>query len=629
MSRRLLLAFIFLLPSPLLAADPVSTTVRPLLQEHCLGCHSGDRVRGGIDLAGGKDEASLLQQPKLWRNVLDQLRDGTMPPFPRKPLTPEQKEQLVTALLSVLDRPETRPPEQRDPGPSLVRRLTRSQYDRTLRDLLALDQNIAEAVGLPEEQAPTGYATLAAGLTLPPALLEKYLAAADRALEVVFTPKQKGELHRGYKLVASVSPGPGVAERDAARRSLETFLPRAFRRPVTSAEIDRYLSLYDRARTKGEPFAGGLRWAARAALVSPYFLLRIEGEQPGTALAARVSDHELAGRLAYFLWGTMPDEDLLTVANQGKLSDPTVLATQTRRLLADRRGQALTTDFLARWAQLDKLATARPSTEFFPTFNGKLRQAMHDEVFLFLDGLRKEDRSLLDVLQADYTYLNQELARHYGIPGVDGPELRKVPLKPEWHRGGLATMAATLTATSHTSRTSPTLRGKWVLDVLLGTPPPPPPPEAGQIDENNSRGATPANFRELLAQHASRPTCASCHRRIDPLGFGLENFDAVGRWRDGGQPATLDASGELPSGDRFVGPDELKRVLGKRTDKIVRNLIEQTLIFALGRELEASDEPTVVALAVRLKSHEYRFSELILGVVESQPFQYRRTRKMP
>lgn len=336
-----------------------------------------------------------------------------------------------------------------------------------------------------------------------------------------------------------------------------------------------------------------------------------------------LSDHELATRLAYFLQGTMPDAELLRRADQGRLSEPATLADQAKRLLADPGGRALTEDFLARWVGLEKLDNARPSSEFFPTLTPRLRLAMHDEVFLFLDGLRTADRSILDVLSADYTYLNADLARHYGIPGVSGPEMRRVSLKPEWHRGGLVTMAAPLTATSHTFRTSPTLRGKWILDVLLGTPPPPPPPDAGLIDDSKARGSSPESFRELLAQHASQPACANCHRRIDPLGFGLENFDAIGRWRDGRKPNTIDASGTLPGGDTFVGPDEMRRVLARRQPRIVRNLVEQTLTFALGRELKASDDPVIVAILARLEKNGYRFSELVLGVVESQPFRYR------
>ena len=274
--------------------------------------------------------------------------------------------------------------------------------------------------------------------------------------------------------------------------------------------------------------------------------------------------------------------------------------------------------------QLRKLADARPSTEFFPTFNQTMRQAMYDEAATFFDKLREEDRPILDLLDADYTYVNEDLAKHYGIPGVVGKEMRRVPLPPDAHRGGLLGMGAVLALTSHTSRTSPTMRGKWVLEVVFGTPPAPPPPNVGTIDDHQDKGKEPKTFRELLAQHAHEPSCAACHAKIDPLGFALENFNAVGQWRDTANDRPVDASGQLPTGEKFVGVPGLKQILLSRRDQFVRNLAEQTLTYALGRELEDCDDRAVTAIVAVLKKNDYRFSALVLGVVDSFAFRHRR-----
>jgi hypothetical protein len=336
-----------------------------------------------------------------------------------------------------------------------------------------------------------------------------------------------------------------------------------------------------------------------------------------------VSDAELAVRLSYFLWSTTPDETLASLADAGKLSAPAVLAEQVKRMLASPKARTLTESFGRQWLQLDKLNTARPSTEFFPAFNSKLRRALYDETFTFFDKLREEDRSVLELLDADYTYVNADLARHYGLPAVTGNEVRRVELKPEDHRGGLLGMGSVLALTSHTFRTSPTLRGKYVLEVLLGTPPPPPPPNAAS-KLKEERGKEPKSFREQLAQHAGDPSCSGCHRKLDPLGFALDNYDAVGAWRVSTPEKPLDTTGELPTGEKLTGVPELKQVLLRRKDEYVRNLSGQLLSYALGRELQDSDEWTLRQVATDVGKGGYRFSALITEIVKSVPFQYRR-----
>jgi hypothetical protein len=490
---------------------------------------------------------------------------------------------------------------------------------------------VVGAVGMTDDAGAEGFDNLAGGLSLPPALLEKYFAAADYLLDRLdgkATVRQADAkaLRLARERVLSPLPGKGIPPRDAARQVIEKFARRAYRRPVDPAEIDRLMGLCERVAGRPDAYETGVRLMLKAVLVSPHFLFKIEADRApaGSDKPYAVGDHELAVRLSYFLWAAPPDDSLSAAADAGKLSDPAEFDRQVKRMLADPKARALTDGFAVQWLGLKKLAEARPSTEFFPTFNGKVRAAMHDEVAEFFDHLRREDRPVTDLLDADYTFLNEDLAKHYGLPGVQGPAMRKVTLKPADHRGGLLGMGAILAMTSHTHRTAPTLRGKWILDVIFGTPPPPPPPDAGQLDESKGKGKDPKSFRELMALHAKQASCAGCHNKMDPLGFGLDNFDAVGRWRDdeGGRP--LDVSGVLPTGERFRGPGELKGIIRKRQGEFLRNLAEKTLVYALGRELEYYDEPAVREITAAMEKDGHRFSSLIGSVVRSYPFRHRR-----
>ena len=631
------LLVVLLTGSAAFAQDPQPASIyqkdiRPILAERCFKCHDAEKKKGGIVLTVFADEKAIARQRKLWLKVVEAIDGLEMPPNGEAPLPAEQREHLVRWIRLTVNTVDCTNPADRNPGKTVVRRLTRSEYNRTLRDLLGLDFDAAEAVGMADDAAGAGFANMAEALNLSPTLLDKYFAAADKALDRVFAGKDtvappKSDVNawkRARQMYLSVfvaKPGDGLSERDAARKIIARFTPRAYRRPATDAEIDRLLRLYDLSAKKGDPFENRVRLMLKAALVSPNFLLRVEQDRgkEGSTEAYRVSDHELAVRLSYFLWSSMPDDALVALAEQNKLSEPAELERQVKRMLADPKARALTDDFAVQWLQLRKLADARPSTEFFPTFNQRLRQAMHEETTTFFDKLREEDQSLLRLLDADYTYVNADLAKHYSLSGVEGPQLRRVVLKPEDHRGGLMGMSSMLALTSHTSRTSPTLRGKWVLEVILGTPPPPPPPDAGTLDESKAKGPMPKTFRELMTLHATRPVCAGCHAKIDPLGYGLENYDAVGRWRD-----AKDVTGQLPGGDRFTGPAELKRLLLKRQDQFLRNVTERMLTYALGRELQYDDECAIKDVMTALNKNEQRFSALVLGVVRSYAFQHRR-----
>lgn len=559
--------------------------VRPILESRCISCHGPQKKKGGIDFS-----TSASHERRLWKKALQQVEEHEMPPEGAKPLTTEQSATLRAWLHGAASFIDCTKPD-RDPGPPLLRRLNRSEYTATVRDLTGVTIDVAAEVGMPEEATGTAFDTSANALVLPPALMEKHFAAAELILD-------------------RMKPLSGAAPRELVR----AFARRAYRRPVQDDELDRLMKLHEREKA--------LRLPLKAVLVSPHFLFRVEREQPGKGAYA-LTGPELATRLSYFLWSTMPDEALLADAERGRLADPAVLEGHVKRMLAHPKAKALTSNFAAQWLQLRKLEFARPSTEFFPTFNNRLKAAMRDEATTFLDKLREEDRSVLELLDADYAWLNGDLAKHYGIPGVEGKEFRRVALKPEWHRGGLIGMGAVLALTSHTSRTSPTLRGKWILESIYGTPPPPPPPDAGTIKEQK-KGAEPKTFRELMAAHATQPACASCHRRIDPLGFALENYDAVGAWRDtqGGKP--LDAAGVLPSGEKFEGLDGLKAVLLRSRDAFERNLIEQMMAYALGRDVQDGDECDLRHIQAAAGKSGHRYSSLVIGIVKSFPFGHRK-----
>jgi hypothetical protein len=588
--------------------------IRPILDASCRKCHDSRKAKGGVDLASFPAGDRALRQRALWRKVLRQVESQDMPPEGEKPLDAAVRERLLVWLKEAVAAPVSVDPRERDPGPPLLRRLNRAEYVLTLKDLLGIDLDAADKAGIPEDPMESSYDTQSGALDLPAALLEKYFAAADHAVDA-------------HLATRAPRPDPDLSERDAARATLERFARRAYRRPARVEEIDALLPLFDRARRRGEPFAPALRLALKAVLVSPNFLYRVEEPRsaPGGAVAAPVSDLELAVRLSYFLWSTMPDDELLCLAERGRLSLPEVYDAQLRRMQADPKAKALTDRFGVQWLQLWKLRTARPSADSFPGFTSELRQAMVDETFTFFDRVRTEDRSVLEFLDADYTYVNQALAKHYGLEGVAGRQMKKVSLKPEQHRGGLLGMGSILTLTSHSSRTSPTIRGKWILEVLFGTRPPPPPPDAGILKEPPRKGKAPANLRELLGLHAREAACASCHQKIDPLGFALENFDGVGRWRASLGGAPIDVAGRLPTGETFDGFDDLKRVLQSRRPLFVRNLVEQMATFALGRELSDDDEPTIREIQEDLENGGYRFSRLVTGVARSFPFKHRRS----
>jgi hypothetical protein len=419
------------------------------------------------------------------------------------------------------------------------------------------------------------------------------------------------------------SPASEADETACAKRILSTLIRRAYRRPVTDSDVEVPLKFYKEARSSGG-FETGIEMALRAVLVNPQFLFRIEKDPRGIAArsAYRISDVELASRISFFLWSSIPDDELLDLAIRGKLRDPAVLEKQVRRMLADSRSEALVANFAGQWLHLRNLASASPDPREFPDFDENLRQAFRRETELLFESVLREDRNVLDLLRADYTFLNERLAKHYGIPNVYGSRFRRVKLDENSARGGLLRQGSILTVTSYATRTSPVLRGKWILTNILGTPPAPPPPELPPLKEKSSDGRV-LTGRERLAQHRDNPACASCHNLMDPVGFAFENYDAIGRWRTKDEGRPVDASGVLPDGTKINNASDLQRALLRRPELFVSALTEKLLTYALGRGVEHYDGPAVRKVVRDAGLSDYRFSSLLLVIISSTPFQMR------
>ncbi len=628
-------------PSLLLAKPVFTTEVAPVLRNYCSACHDVETASGGVTLTGFPDDAAAESRPLLWDKVAKALRSGNMPPAGQAQLTPAEREMLDAWLYSLPTGPEI-------PASCVtVRRLNRVEYNNTIRDLIGLDLRPAD--DFPADDTGFGFDNIGAVLSLPPLLVEKYLAAAEHVMDAAFrsdvtrqrllNPPADSVVPLSFRqmtyperdlirtrLVLSSSDLPPVdpqeEERQRAYAIIMAFADRAYRRPATHAEISRLLRFVEETQRNGEGTEQGIRVAFQAILCSAPFLFRIESPAGAEAGPQRgkVNDFELATRLSYFLWSSLPDEELFAEAARGTLQQGDTLARQVRRMLRDPKSRALAENFAGQWLQTCSLKDFTPDPIRFPDFDEALRAAMIQETELFFDAIVREDRSLVDFLDADYTFVNDRLARHYGLSGVHDSAFRKVSLVGT-ARGGLLTHASVLAVTSNPTRTSPVKRGRWVLDTLLGAAPPAPPPGVEQLPETHD--VSKATLRQRLEQHRANPNCAACHASMDPLGFGLEAFDAVGAWRTHDGPLPIDASGVLPDGRSFDGPAGLRAVLRERRTVFARCLTEKLLTYALGREMGRGDRRALTDIVHKVADNDYRFSALVLALVHSDPFQTR------
>ena len=608
----------------------------PVLAKHCIGCHSGQKAKGAV-LLDTHDKG-----PAFWGRVAEAVRSGRMPPPGRPTPDADEREAFIGWLGDALsERGATGRP---NPGRVTLRRLNRSEYNNTVRDLVGVPFRPAD--DFPADDSGDGFDTLGDVLSVSPTLIEKYLRAAEAVLDAA---AGNPRLWKRLRTPAATSPVPFVlrgapplradavrgaygqpegeaaaraAEIDRAYAALQAFADRAYRRPCTHSEMARLMRFVEEASNGGEGADAGLKLAFEVVLVSPHFLFRVEQGPPATVPAQerRLNDFELATRLSYFLWSSMPDDELFGLACGGELSRPAVLVGQVRRMLKSPKSRALAQDFAGQWLQTRALAEAAPDPARFPGFDEELRRAMRAETEHFFDHVVRTDRSVIDFLTGEYAFVNERLARHYGLSGVRGPEMRRVSLAGTG-RAGVLTHASILTVTSGPTRTSPVKRGKWLLENVLGAPPPPPPPGVDGLKEKG--GAT---LRERLERHRASPACASCHARMDPLGFALENFDGVGAWRDRDGDTAVDPSGKLPDGRSFRGPAGLRALLAARPADFVRCLTGKLLTYGLGRSLRPADAEAIDRAVRHAARNDYRFSSLVIALVRSDPFLMRRAR---
>jgi len=600
-----------------LAAGEFETPPSTLLFRHCFPCHDSAKHKGDFDLErlGSPDAKHMTHWEMARRNLVDLV----MPPAGKPQPSFAERERMIAWIDSGLDGPTGTEPK--DPGWVSARRLTRGEFNRTILDLVGVAGDPADAFPADSSGGAGSFDNNADGLFVSPVFMERLL---DVALRVVEQAKPER-----LDLVDPVKDKAGVetpqARRSALEASLTRFLPRAWRRPVTTSEVQALAQIYLRSTAKNIAHDDAVRLVYAAALTSPNFIFRVEGARPGT-LPYAVSPYELATRLSYFLWSTMPDAALLAAAKDGSLAKPAVLTEHTRRLLADARSATMVRQFIGQWLGTDDLAAGGgPDAKHFPAYTPALRTAMGEEPVAFLKALFADNRSLLELIDCDYTYVDANLARHYQLAHPGGDGFARVAVS-DGRRGGLVTMAGVLAITSRPARTSPVLRGKWILEELFSAPPPPPPPNVKPLPEGTgSDVANLGTLRQRLERHRADPSCTGCHLRIDPLGFGLENFDALGAWRERGDGGVaLDTVGTLPSGENFSGPKELKQVLMQRKERIITTVVERLLSYALGRHLERFDRPTVKRIQAALAADGYRAQTLVIEIANSLPFRFKR-----
>jgi hypothetical protein len=619
------LAILLLAVGTLFADEDFEREIRPILKTHCFSCHGFKAQKGKLNLERFVQTAQALSDLEIWQAVAAKVSEAEMPPRGKPPLGEKERASIARWLAGLIEKAEAAEPA--DPGPTFPRRITRREYRNAIRDLLKFEPDVESY--LPEGRSMSGYDNQIGQLGFPPDLMERYLMLADSVVDGASwnlgNARDKEPINRWFKVREGENKLPA---RQAAEQNLRLLARMAFRRPADDLEIAVLLRIFDAARSVKKDFHSSQKHAIRAMFVMPQFLFRSE-RLPSDDRPAPVDDFELAARLASFLWSSVPDPELLDAAASGTLRRPEVLLEQVRRMMKDPRIARLASEFPEQWL-FGRQQSHAIDTVRFPAYTPGLARAAGDELALCFAKLVKERRSVVELLDADYTFVNEDLAALYGMKGVkDTPELkmREVPVTDR-RRGGLLGMAIVHQKTSMPSRTSPTNRGKWVLDALLGAPPPPPPPDVNNSVDGNGQDpdGRPLSLREKLELHGRQGTsCANCHLKMDPLGYALENFDPIGQFRekDGSQPVIN--TGKLPDGTELRGVESLKKVLLDRRDLFVRNLTRHLLIYALGRDLQTYDLPTVRRITQIVRAKDNRIDVLIEEIVSSYPFLHKRS----
>lgn len=585
--------------------------VGPFVNKYCTRCH-GPRAKAGINLQSalknpGGESASLH-----WKKAVANVKVHEMPPedASKKP-TDEERRQFAEWVGKIKYL------APRDPGRFVIRRLTKTEYANTLRDLYGIDPSIADT--LPAEVEGEGFLNSISLLQS-----ELFLGISNKVIDQIIAPEGQAPTAVQKRLFGEMPKGTDL--RKAAREVARTLARDAYRRPSTDAELDVLVDVYDLARNNDLNHMAALGLMLKAVLVSPQFLfITPAGEPESKDAIVLLDDFQLASRLSYLLWSAPPDAELAALADKDELHKPEVLRTQVERLLKDARSRALFDGFGAQWLRVNELDGQVFDPKTFPQMTPALRTAMMDEARLFFESIVSENQSVVRFVSSDYTFVNEPLAKVYGLEqSVRGPEMRRVKLTNP-NRGGILSMPATLATTSFPNRTSPVLRGVWVLERILGERVPPPPADIPELEEQDHKKVEGLTLRQRTELHQSEATCRNCHKILDPIGFGLENFDAIGRWREkNDQGLAIDSAGKLPDGKEFSTPAELKRLLAKREADLARNLTVRLMAYALGRQLEGYDDVVIDQLMVKIAADNYRMRTIITEVITSYLFTHRR-----
>ncbi|MDB9741736.1 DUF1592 domain-containing protein [Akkermansiaceae bacterium] len=590
--------------------------VVPILEKKCMDCHDEINEEGDLNFEVYLEEKFASMEPELWEKVVKVIENGQMPPpDKKKQLSSEEIEKLKNWSHSVSEKWDNGE-MGKDPGRTVIHRLNKNEYNYTLRDLFKL--NIRPSDNFPEDGGgDSGFDNNAESLLLPALLVENYFSAASQVVTGIY----KSNLSKNRYLL--VKPSPGLTAPQAAKKVIEYWATFIYRKPANTADIDGLMKIFEKAYEHSENYEEAMKMPLYAMLISPNFLYRAS-LTPEQNKPYRIDDFELASRLSYFLWSSMPDKELFRLASEGKLKDEEVLEQQVLRMLNDSRSEALGVHFGGQWFGWDSLRSeVEPDKKKFPEFTFSLRVALYTESMTFFNNLVKNDGSIYDLLDSDYTFLNEKVAKFYGITNVTGKEFRKVKLTDR-NRGGVLGMGSVLAATSLSLRSSPTIRGAYVLRDVLGINLSEAPMNVPQVQEDD-RAIGAMTFRESLSEHRSNPSCITCHQEIDPIGFGLESFDAIGRFRTHQNGVKLDTSGTMPDGREFASAIELKRALLDNKEIFVRNTVEKMLSYALGRNLNAYDRPIVKEISDKVIANKGSMQTAFIEVVKSYPFTHRRS----
>jgi len=611
--------------------------VRPIIMENCFPCHNGEDKKAGIDFDKYFFISSIVRDGELFQEIIHQVETRMMPPDTRRPLTPNEIDTLSLYLNSYLESALA----EKDPGLIPPRRLNNQEYRYVIQDLLNVEVNV-DSLFPSDPSGGEGFDNQASTLYLTPLLIDRYFDAADGLVERLYhnaeawreqVPAYKPSVFNTlrvywYKLLYDKDLSLERPTRHA-EDILIPFATLAYRGFLTpedkSSLLDFFQQAYKHFEGKADRFDASIRESFKRILVSHNFLYRIESD-PEVDLPYPITDFELASRLSFFLWSSIPDQALLNTAYREDLHDPLVLEREVNRMLNDPKAKRMGEQFAVQWLELKKLKdpTFQLDPERYPVFTNKLKTLMVKEVELFFNYVLLESNNLLDLIDSEYSFLNEELANHYGIPGVEGEQMRKVQFASN-DRGGVLGMAGVLTATSLPTRTSPVLRGKWVLEQILGTPPPPPPPNVPELEASHDSTESEVSLRVLLERHRADPACKGCHQAMDPIGLGLENFDATGRWREAYGSEVIDASGVMKTGEQFEGPAELRNILKSQKELFAKNFSTKMLSFALGRGIIFKDSPTIKHLQQTLLETDFDSEAFILELVKSYPFRYKKS----